>query len=237
MKQLQLTVKNRTGNGRGASRRLRVAGSFPAVIYGKSGNKLVSVDTTEFRLLMRAKGSAAALIELSVEGSGKMLSLVKEFQRHPITQNFLHLDLQEIDPAAPMLADVPVRLVGEPVGVKMDGGTLNLVSQTVKVKCLPKDLPELIEVDVSAMKVNESINVGEIKPPAGITFVGDKMRVIAVVSEMAAEEAAATPAPGAAPAEGAAGAAAPAAGAAAPAAGAAAPAAGAAAPAAAPAKK
>lgn len=231
MKQLQLTVKNRTGNGRGDSRRLRVAGSFPAVIYGKSGNKLVSVDTTEFRLLMRAKGSTAALIELSIEGSGKLLSLVKEFQRHPITQKFLHLDLQEIDPATPMLADVPVRLVGEPVGVKMDGGTLNLVSQTVKVKCLPKDLPELIEVDVSAMKVNESINVGEIKAPAGITFVGDKLRVIAVVSEMAAEEVAATPAVGGPPVEGAA----PVAGAA-PAAGAAAPAAGAAA-AAAPAKK
>lgn len=231
MKQLQLTVKNRTGNGRGDSRRLRVAGSFPAVIYGKSGNKLVSVDTTEFRLLMRAKGSTAALIELSIEGSGKLLSLVKEFQRHPITQKFLHLDLQEIDPASPMLADVPVRLVGEPVGVKMDGGTLNLVSQTVKVKCLPKDLPELIEVDVSAMKVNESINVGEIKAPAGITFVGDKLRVIAVVSEMAAEEVAATPAVGGPPVEGAA----PVAGAA-PAAGAAAPAAGAA-PAAAPAKK
>jgi large subunit ribosomal protein L25 len=197
MKQLQLTVKTREGNGRGPSRRLRVAGAIPAVIYGKSGNRMIAVDQVAFRLLMRAKGPAAALIELSVEGAGKMLTLIKEFQRHPITQKFLHIDLLEIDPNVPMTAPVPVRTIGEPVGVKIDGGTLALVSQTVTVRCLPKDLPEFLEVDVSHLKVNESIHVGEVKPPAGITFPGDLKRVIAIVSEMAAEEAASAPATGA----------------------------------------
>lgn len=220
MKQLQLTVKTREGNGRGPSRRLRVAGAIPAVIYGKSGNRMVAVDQVAFRLLMRAKGAGAALIELSVEGAGKMLTLMKEYQRHPITQKFLHIDLLEIDPNSPMTAAVPVRTVGEPVGVKLDGGTLALVSQSVTVRCLPKDLPEFIEVDVSHLKVNESIHVGEVKPPVGITFPGDQKRVIAIVSEMAAEEVAATPAAGAPAADGTAapaadGAAAPAAGAAA----------------------
>ena len=197
MKQLQLTVKTREGNGRGPSRRLRVAGAIPAVIYGKSGNRMITVDQVAFRLLMRAKGPAAALIELSVEGAGKMLTLIKEFQRHPITQKFLHIDLLEIDPNVPMTAPVPVRTIGEPVGVKIDGGTLALVSQTVTVRCLPKDLPEFLEVDVSHLKVNESIHVGEVKPPVGITFPGDLKRVIAIVSEMAAEEVASTPAAGA----------------------------------------
>ncbi|MFN7340987.1 MAG: 50S ribosomal protein L25, partial [Opitutia bacterium] len=216
MKQLQLTVTSRAANGRGPSRRLREAGSIPAVIYGKSGTQLVSVEQTAFRTLMRAKGSSAALIDLSVEGKGKLLSLIKEFQRHPITQKFLHIDLLEIDPSSPMTADIPVRLVGEPVGVRMDGGTLNQVSQTIRVRCLPKDLPEAIEVDVAEMKVDDSIHVGEVKAPAGITFVGDKKRVIAVVTEMAEEEVVETPAAGAA-APAADGAAAPAAGAAAPA--------------------
>lgn len=221
MKQLQLTVTPRAANGRGPSRRLREAGSIPAVIYGKSGTQLVSVEQTAFRTLMRAKGSSASLIDLTVDGKGKLLSLIKEFQRHPITQKFLHIDLLEIDPSSPMTADIPVRLVGEPVGVRMDGGTLNQVSQTVRVRCLPKDLPEAIEVDVAEMKVNDSIHVGEMKAPAGITFVGDKKRVIAVVTEMAEEEVAETPAAGAA-APAADGTAAPAAeGAAAPAAGAA----------------
>lgn len=149
-----------------------------------------------------------------------MLSIIKEFQRHPITQKFLHIDIQQIDPNAPMSAAIPIRVVGEAYGVKTDGGTLAIVSQTVNVRCLPKDLPEFIEVDVTELKVNESIHVGALKAPAGITFPGDPARVVVVCSEMAEEEAA-PEAAAAAPVAGAEGAAAPAAGAAAPAAGAA----------------
>ncbi|MFZ9344673.1 MAG: 50S ribosomal protein L25 [Opitutales bacterium] len=236
MKQLSLTVSSRAGQGRGPSRRLRQEGSIPAIIYGKSGNRSVSVAQEAFRDLMRAKGNAAALIELNVDGA-KMLSLIKEFQRHPITQKFLHIDIMEIDRESPMTAAIPVHIVGEAYGVKTEGGTLSVVSQTVKVRCLPKDLPEFITVDVTELKVNGSIHVGELKAPAGISFPGDPKRVVVVCSEMAEEEAAPEPTAAAPAAAAAAGAAAPAAGAAAPAAGAAAPAAAAAAPAAAPAKK
>lgn len=226
--QLTLSVTSRALHGRGPARRLRVSGSIPAIIYGKSGNQSVAVAQEAFRDLMRAKGNAARIIELSVDGK-KMLSLIKEFQRHPITQKFLHIDIMEIDPNAPMTAAIPVRAVGEAYGVKTEGGTLAIVAHTVNVRCLPKDLPEFIEVDVSELKVNQSIHIGEVKAPAGISFPGDPKRVVVVCSEMAEEEAAAEAAPGAA---------APAAdGAAAPAAGAAAPAAGAAPAAAAPAAK
>jgi large subunit ribosomal protein L25 len=231
MKQLSLTVSPRQNHGRGHSRRMRNAGSIPAVIYGPAGLHSVSVEQEKFRDLMRAKGTAAALIELTLDGK-KMLSIIKEFQRHPITQKFLHIDIQQIDPNAPMTAAIPVRAVGEAYGVKTDGGTLALVAHTLNVRCLPKDLPEFIEVDVTELKVNESIHVGALKPPAGISFPGDPNRVVVVCSEMAEEEAA-PEAAAAAPVAGAEGAAA------APAAGAAAaPAAGAAAaPAAAPAAK
>ena len=201
MKQLNLTVTSRELNGRGPSRRLRIAGSIPAIIYGNSGNQSVSVAQEAFRDLMRAKGNATSLIDLSVDGK-KMLSLIKEFQRHPITQKFLHIDIMEIDPSSPMSAAVPVRVKGEAHGVKTEGGTLAIVSQTINVRCLPKDLPEFIEIDVTELKVNESIHVGEVKAPAGITFSGDLKRVVIVCSEMAEEEAAAEPAvvAGAAPA-------------------------------------
>lgn len=217
MKQLTLNVTSRALHGRGPARRLRVEGSIPAIIYGKSGNQSVAVKQEAFRDLMRAKGNAASLINLDVDGK-KMLSLIKEFQRHPITQKFLHIDIMEIDPDSPMTAAIPVRAIGEAHGVKTDGGTLAIVSQTINVRCLPKDLPEFIEIDVTELKVNESIHVGEVKAPAGISFPGDPKRVVIVCSEMAEEEAAAeaTPAAGAAaaaaPADGAA--AAPAAGAA-----------------------
>lgn len=234
MKQLSLTVTSRELHGRGPTRRLRVAGSIPAIIYGPSGNQSVAVAADAFRDLMRAKGTAASLIELTVDGK-KILSLIKEFQRHPITQKFLHIDIMEINPSSPMTAAIPVRAIGEAHGVKTDGGTLAIVSQTINVRCLPKDLPEFIEIDVTELKVNESIHVGEVKAPQGITFPGDPKRVVIVCSEMAAEEVAPEPVPGA-PVAGAA--AVPGAdGAAAPAAGAAAGAAPVAAPAAAPAAK
>ena len=187
--QLTLSVSARAQHGRGPARRLRVAGSIPAIIYGKSGNQSVAVAQEAFRDLMRAKGNAARIIELSVDGK-KMLSLIKEFQRHPITQKFLHIDIMEIDPNSPMTAAIPVRAIGEAHGVKTDGGTLAIVSQTINVRCLPKDLPEFIEIDVTELKVNESIHVGEVKAPKGITFPGDPKRVVIVCSEMAEEEAA-----------------------------------------------
>jgi len=229
MKQLTLKVTSRALHGRGPARRLRADGSIPAIIYGKSGNQSVSVAQEAFRDLMRAKGNAASLIDLDVDGK-KLLSLIKEFQRHPITQKFLHIDIMEIDPNSPMTAAIPVRAIGEAHGVKTDGGTLAIVSQTINVRCLPKDLPEFIEIDVTELKVNESIHVGEVKAPKGITFPGDPKRVVVVCSEMAAEEAAPEPAVAVAAAvPGAEGAAAPAAGTA--------PAAGAAPAAAAPAAK
>lgn len=193
MKQLSLSVTSRQNHGRGHSRRLRIDGSIPAIIYGPAGTHSVAVNQENFRDLMRKKGTAAALIELEFNGS-KMLSIIKEFQRHPITQKFLHIDIQQIDPNAPMSVAIPIRTVGEAYGVKTDGGTLAIVSQTINVRCLPKDLPEFIEVDVTALKVNESIHVGDIKAPAGISFPGDRGRVVVVCSEMAAEEAAAEPA-------------------------------------------
>ena len=174
MKQLSLTVSNRQNLGRGHSRRMRNAGSIPAIIYGPAGNHSVSVEQEKFRDLMRAKGNAAALIELTLEGK-KMLSIIKEFQRHPITLKFLHIDIQQIDPNALMSVAIPIRTVGEAHGVKTDGGTLAIVSQTINVRCLPKDLPEFIEVDVTELKVNESIHVGALKAPAGITFPGDQL--------------------------------------------------------------
>ncbi|GBL28949.1 50S ribosomal protein L25 [Opitutia bacterium] len=232
MKKFSLNVTSRQVHGRGPARRLRLEGAIPAIIYGKSGNQSVSVKQEDFRTLMRAKGTAAALIDLNVDGK-LMLSLIKESQRHPITQKFLHIDIMEIDPKSLMTAAIPVRAVGEAYGVKTEGGTLAIVSQTINVRCLPDNLPEFIEVDVTELKVNQSIHVGALKAPKGITFPGDPQRVVVVCSEMAEEEVAAEPVAGAAPVAGAEGAAA------APAAGAAAaPAAGAAAaPAAAPAAK
>jgi large subunit ribosomal protein L25 len=215
-KQFKLSVKKRDGIGRGPARRLRKVGAIPGIIYGKAGTKPVSVDSVELRTLMRAKGTDAALVELAIDDGTTALSLIRDFQRDPISLDIVHLDLLSVDANSEMVASVPVHFTGEPVGVKLENGTLDIMLHQVSVRCLPKNLPSRITVDVSELHVNQSIHIGGLPKIEGVTYPGNQLRAVVVCTAQEEEEAAATPAAGAA---------APAAGAAAPAAGA--PAAGA----------
>ncbi len=248
----KLNVADRAQTGRSASRRLRKANRVPAILYGKHTKpESLSIEGPEFTRLVKSVGGRAVLIELERAGKAdKALSFLQEVQRDPITDKYLHVDLQEVKPDEKFEIRVPVRVVGESFGVKNQSGVLEMASQVLRIRVLAKDLPEAIAVDVTELKVGETIKVGSLKAIAGVDFLDPKGQpvvscvepVAEIVQEVAAAATpaagAAAPAAGAAPAEGAA-AAAPAADgkAAAPAAGAkaAAPAAGA--KAAAPAKK
>ncbi len=202
-KQLKLAVKNRDGIGRGPARRLRKSGQIPAIIYGKSGSKTVSVDAIAFRTLMRSKGDSASLVELALEDGGKELSIIKDFQRDPLSTAIIHIDLLAVDPNVEMTVSVPIHYSGEPVGVKVGNGVLDIILHDIDVRCLPKDLPEFIAVDVSELQINESIHVGKLPKAEGVTYPGDENRVLALCAapeeETPVEEtpaaAAATPAP------------------------------------------
>lgn len=244
MKKYQLTVTSREGTGRSASRRLRKAEKIPAILYGKHTKpETLAVNAPEFAKLVKEIAGRAALIELKRDAGGAALSFLQEVQRDPITDRYLHVDLQEVKENEKMVISVLVRVVGEAYGVKTEGGVLDTATKRLRVRTLPKDLPDFIEVNITDLKMGESIHVSEIKPPAGVELLDNPNQAVVLCVAPPEEEVAAVaaaPAAGAAaPAAGAA-AAAPAAGAAAaaPAAGAAAaaPAAGAK-PAAAPAKK
>jgi len=239
----KLNVAPRAQSGRSASRRLRKVNRVPAILYGKhTSPESLSVDSPEFTRLIKSIGGRAVLIELTrteTDKPGQALSFLQEIQRDPMTDKFLHIDFQEVKADEKFEIRVIVRMTGESSGVKNQSGVLEVNSQQLRVRCLPKDLPEAIVVDVTELKVGETIKVGSLKAIPGVEFLDSKGQpvvacvepVAEIVQEVAAT-AAATPVEGAAaaaPAEGAA-AAAPAAGAAAPAAGAkpgAAPAAGA----------
>ena len=245
MKKYQLTVTSREGTGRSASRRLRKAEKIPAILYGKHTKpETLAVNAPEFVKLLKEIAGRAALIELKRDAGASALSFLQEIQRDPITDRYLHVDLQEVKENEKMVISVTVRVTGEAYGVKTEGGILDIATKRLRIRTLPKDLPDFIEIDVTELKMGESIHVSDIKALAGVELLDDAQQAVVLCVAPPEEEAAATPAAaeGAAPAEGAA--AAPAAGAAAPAAGdakaaAAAPAkdAKAAAPAAAPAKK
>lgn len=229
--QLSLNVSPRASTGRSASRRLRKVNQIPAILYGKHTKpESLAVDGPEFTRLVKAIAGTATLIELKGARQGS-LSFLQEVQRDPITDRFLHVDLQEVKADEKMEIRVRLSLVGESFGVKNQSGVLETPTQQIRIRCLPKDLPPLIEVDVTNLKVGETIHVGELKKIAGVDYLDDESQPVVSCVEPVAEEAAPTPDATAAAAAPAAGAAAPAAGAAgaAPAAGAAAaaPAAGA----------
>lgn len=240
--QLILNVSARAQTGRSASRRVRKANQIPAILYGKHTNpEAISIEAPEFVRLLKSVAGRALLIELNrADKATKALSFLQEVQRDPITDKFLHVDLQEVKSDEKLEIRVPVQVIGESFGVKNQSGVLEIATHALRIRCLPKDLPPVIEVDVTELKVGEAFKVGTLKAIAGVEFLDSKGQPVVSCVEPVGEVAAATPAAGAAAAPAAGAAAAPAgdAKAAAPAgdAKAAAPAAGAK-PAAAPAKK
>jgi large subunit ribosomal protein L25 len=232
MKKFQLTVTTREGTGRSASRRLRKAEKIPAILYGKHTKpETLAVNAPEFTKLLKEIAGRAALVELKRDGGASALSFLQEIQRDPITDRYLHVDLQEVKENEKMVISVLVRVVGEAYGVKTEGGVLDTQTKRLRVRTLPKDLPDFIEVNVTELKMGEAIHVSDIKVAAGVELLDNPGQAVVLCVAPPEEEVAATPAAGAegaaAPAAGAEGAAAaPAAGAAAPAAGAAAPAKG-----------
>jgi large subunit ribosomal protein L25 len=216
MKKYQLTVTTREGTGRSASRRLRKAEKIPAILYGKHTKpENLAVNGPEFVKLRKEIGGKAALIELKRDAGPTALSFLQEIQRDPITDKYLHLDLQEVKENEKMIISVAIQVMGEAYGVKTEGGILETAAHRLRIRCLPKDLPDFIEVNVAELKVGEAIHVSELKAIAGVDYLDDKNQTVVLCVEPPAEEVVATPAADAAAAPAAGAAAAPAAGAAA----------------------
>lgn len=169
MKKIRLVVEKREVSGSKASGRLRRSGYIPAVVYGHSGVKQLQILTPEFRKMMLEKGEGVAFIEL-VCGDETTLAMLQAEQRDPRKDNYLHLDFKEIAADRPMLANVPLRFIGEPIGVKEGGGLLDIARHTVAVSCLPDSLPEFIELDISGLNLGASIHTKNLPTLKGITY-------------------------------------------------------------------
>lgn len=202
MKSVPLNAFPRTLGRRGGSKKLREAGRVPAVIYGgQSKPQSLEVDIRAISDLIHHSASENLLVDLTVDKDAKpkRLALVKDVQHYALTGALLHIDFQEISETDKVTVMVPVETTGEPVGVKTGGGVLEHVLHKVKVRCLPKHLPEVIMVDVTALDIGKAIHIGEIPLPEGVEILGDKhISVLSVkapvteAQEAAADAAAAT---------------------------------------------
>jgi large subunit ribosomal protein L25 len=198
MKSLALSASPRTQTRRKGARKIRSGGRIPAIIYGRHNPpQNLEIDAKQFDELVHKAHTEIILVDLTVEGDAKpaRLALVQDVQHHPLLGHILHVDLHEVKADEKVSIEVPVEAVGIPDGVKNGGGTLEHVRFRVRVRCLPKDLPEQINVDVTNLKVGETLHIGEIGAPEGVEILGDKkipvLAVAAPVAEAAAETTAA----------------------------------------------
>lgn len=205
MKPVELTAYHRELKRRPGTRRVRAAGRIPAVIYGReTKTQSLEVDRKALDHVIHHSVSETRLVDLTIEGDerAKRLALLHEVQHHPLDGHVLHVDFHEVSENESVTATIPIETFGEPVGVKTGGGTLEHVLFKVRVKCLPKHLPEFIQVNVENMNVGETIHLGEVPLPEGVEILGDShIPVVSIAAPRtggdAGEEVAAEPAAGA----------------------------------------
>src|SRR5215472_8123495 len=195
MKSVALNAFPRTLGRRAGAKQLRTAGRIPAIIYGRQAKpQNLEVDAKEMENLIHHSVSENLLVDLSVkdDGRAKRLALVQEVQHHPLNGKILHVDFHEVAENEKVIVKVPVETTGEAEGVKTGGGVLEHVLFKISVRALPKDLPEIITVDVTRLNIGQAIHLGEIQAPPNVEIIGDKnIPVIAVAAPRTEEEEAA----------------------------------------------
>jgi large subunit ribosomal protein L25 len=201
-----LEAVERTQRGKNEARRLRAAGRIPAVVYGvKEGGRAIAVDPKTLAKILRTELGANTLISLKLEGGSDTRVLVKEYQIDPVTHQLLHADFYRVAMDKVIRVTVTVVPRGEPKGVKQQGGVLDIVHRQLELECLPADIPEHIEVDVSEMMVGQSVRVRDLATSDKWKAVSDpdmmlmhviipKVEEVAVTPEAAAAAATAAPA-------------------------------------------
>lgn len=177
MKSVPLNATARSLGRRNGSRKLRAEGRIPAVIYGgTSPSQSLEVSSKEIGDLIGHSVSENLLVDLAVKDDArpKRLALVQDIQHHPVNGKVLHVDFHEVSETEKVTIMVPVETSGEAAGVKNSGGVLEHVLFKLKVRALPKDLPEQVVIDVSSLELNKTIHIGEIQAPEGVEILGDK---------------------------------------------------------------
>lgn len=201
MAEIVLEAQKRVKATKGTVAEMRRTGRVPGVVYGDNEAAMtLSVDEKALQASLKTERGRNALITLKLDGSSHAV-LVKEIQRHVITRAIHHVDFHRVSLKKKVETDVPVHVHGEAPGVKLGGGVLESVIRSIRVKCLPTEIPAALDVDVSSLQVGTGIKAKDLKVPAGVELLVDAEAVVVhVVAPTILEEptAAAAAAPGAA---------------------------------------
>jgi large subunit ribosomal protein L25 len=185
--QVRLSARPRRETGRNALGKVRARGAIPAVIYSaKDVASNLEIEKRDIENLLARAVSENILVQLEIKDGEKTtsrLSLIQEVQHHPVRGEIIHVDFHAVSMNEEIDAEVVLEPEGEPVGVKTFGGLLQQSMRLLPIRCLPKDLPEIIVIDVSALNIGESLHVRDIKLPPGVTAVPDEDLTVFLVSE------------------------------------------------------
>ncbi len=181
-----LSAQTRTETGKNSNNRLRVAGFIPAVMYSHGTAENIQVNKKDFGSVFGKKISESVIIDLDVTGKGKSHVFVKDYQIDPVTDEIVHLDFYKITEGEKIRTSVPLVIIGTSAGARL-GGIFEVIDRDLHVECLPTELPEKLEIDVTSLQIGEAIQVKDIKGPASLKILLDPEHVVAHVT-MAKEE-------------------------------------------------
>jgi large subunit ribosomal protein L25 len=190
----ELTIEKREATGKGPARRLRRAGRVPAILYGGPTPVKVSVNPHDIYRLIHGHEGGTQLLQVVFNtgddktATDKRMAIIRDLQYDPVSEDVIHVDLQEVAMDKPLQVAVPLRHVGEARGVKDVGGILEMILREVQVSCLPSAIPEVITADVSDLGIHDVLTVRDLVVPEGVRILTDPGQAVATVAPPAAEE-------------------------------------------------
>jgi large subunit ribosomal protein L25 len=188
----ELTVTPREGVGKSVARRLRRSGKTPGILYGGPSPVNIAVDPREvFRIIHGHEGSTQLLRVTFAGSKDSRMVILRDLQLDPVSENLVHVDLQEVNMDKPIQVTVALHHVGEPIGVRDTQGILEMVLREVQVSCLPANIPEDIKADVSNLAIGDVLTVADLAVPDGVRVLTDRAQAVATVAPPAVEEVAA----------------------------------------------
>ena len=181
MSTASLSASVRTATGKGAARKIRQAGSIPAVIYGHGREaQSLTINARETDKLLKSIAISSTVIELSIDGKSSR-TLIREVQRHPFKRTITHIDFQELVAGETVSVHCPIVYIGVPEGVRLEGGLLDQIMHQLHIEVDPSAIPNHIDVDVSSLKVGKSLHVSDLTLPAGIKLLDEPGTTVCIV--------------------------------------------------------
>jgi large subunit ribosomal protein L25 len=183
-KNIVVEVAERSDLGKNASRRLRKGGGVPGVVYGLDRPPFaVGVGARKIEEVLGLETGRNTIFTLALAGQDRSRAvMIKALQRHPVTERLVHVDFVRVDLAKVVKVSVPIRLLGIAEGVKTDGGLLEFVLRKIEVQCLPSDIPEHFDLDVSALRLNQHLSVKDLPARDRVTVLEDAESIVCVVA-------------------------------------------------------